>query len=172
MLVYLQMIETQEEKIKFEALYEEYRGYMYHIAYKILQHDRDAEDAVHSAFVTIAENIQKFSDPLCPKTKSYIVTIIESRAIDLYRRKQRHPEVALEEAALGLQIEYTGENGIAKCIGQLPARYRHVLVLKHLHGFNNREVAKMFKTTETNVAKLYQRAKTRLRELCQKEELL
>ena len=94
------------------------------------------------------------------------------RAIDLYRRKQRHPEVALEEAALGLQIEYTGENGIAKCIGQLPARYRHVLVLKHLHGFNNREVAKIFKTTETNVAKLYHRAKTRLRELCQKEEIL
>lgn len=172
MLVYLQMIETQEDKEKFEILYEEYRGLMYYIAYQILKNNQDAEDAVHNAFVTIAENMKNISEPVCPKTKSYIVTIIESRAIDLYRYKKRHPEVPLDEETVGVQTDYTGKDGLAKCIGQLPTRYRHVLVLKYQLGLDNRGVAKALKITEANAIKLDQRAKARLRELCKEEEIL
>ena len=77
MLVYLQMIETPLEKSKFEQLYHQYRALMFHVANGILHNDRDAEDAVHNAFVSIAENISKIEDPNCPKTKGYIVTIVE-----------------------------------------------------------------------------------------------
>ena len=59
MMIYLQMIETPEEKSKFEQLYLEYRGLMFHVAYDILHNEHDAEDAVHQAFVKIAENIKK-----------------------------------------------------------------------------------------------------------------
>ena len=58
MLIYVQMIETPQDKSKFEAIYEEYYGLMYHTAYKYLKHEQDAEDAVHHAFVKIAENIR------------------------------------------------------------------------------------------------------------------
>lgn len=51
MLLYLQMLETPEEKSLFEQIYLEYRGLMYHVAYEILHNDQDAEDAVHQAFV-------------------------------------------------------------------------------------------------------------------------
>ena len=172
MLVYLQMIETPEDKTKFETLYLEYRGLMYYIANQILHNEQDAEDAVHSAFVTIAENMQKVDAPVCPKTKSYIVTIIESRAIDIYRRKQRRPEISFEEAAAGIQIAYEGSNELAGCIAKLPARYRHILALKHQHGFSNREVAKILNISEANAIKLDQRAKMRLRDLCIKEGIL
>ena len=39
-------------------------------------------------------------------------------------------------------------------------------------GFHNRGVAKVLKITEANAIKLDQRAKARLRELCQEEEIL
>ena len=32
---------------------------MYYAAFQILQHDEDSEDAVHHAFIKIAENIEK-----------------------------------------------------------------------------------------------------------------
>ena len=86
MLIYLQMIETPEEKTVFEQIYLEYRGLMYHVAYEILHNEQEAENAVHQAFVKIAENIKKIEDPLCPKTRSYVVTIVEHQAIDRYRR--------------------------------------------------------------------------------------
>ena len=60
MLIYLQMIETPEDRSKFETLYEEYRDVMYAVAKKILRNNMDAEDALHQAFVNIAENMEKF----------------------------------------------------------------------------------------------------------------
>ena len=71
MLIYLQMLETPEEKSLFEQIYLEYRGLMYHVAYEILHNEQDAEDAVHQAFVKIAENIKKIDDPVCPQTHNY-----------------------------------------------------------------------------------------------------
>ena len=60
-MIYLQMIETDEDKSKFESLYKAYRGLAFHVAYKRLGNVQDAEDAVHHVFVKIAENIKKSS---------------------------------------------------------------------------------------------------------------
>ena len=57
MLIYLQTIETDKDKSKFEQIYDAYRGLMFHVAFKILEQEQDAEDAVHHAFVKIAENL-------------------------------------------------------------------------------------------------------------------
>ena len=93
MLVYLQMIETPQQQSAFEEIYLAYRALMFHIANNILQNDEDAEDAVHNAFVVIAENIEKIEEPVCPKTKGYVVTIVESKAIDIYRKKRTRNSV-------------------------------------------------------------------------------
>lgn len=70
MLVYLSMIEGPEDRNKFEIVYEQYKNLMYYVAYRILREERDAEDAVHNAFVRIAEHIEKISEPVCPKTRA------------------------------------------------------------------------------------------------------
>ena len=90
MFIYLQMIEAPEERSKFEKLYLRYRDTMYAVAYRILQNPQEAEDAVHHAFLKIIENISKIQEIDCPKTKGYVVTIVENRAIDIYRRKKAH----------------------------------------------------------------------------------
>ena len=53
MLIYLQAIESEEERSKFEQLYFQYRGLMYHVAMRILNNPHSAEDAVHQAFLFI-----------------------------------------------------------------------------------------------------------------------
>ena len=62
MLVYLQMVETAEQRLMLETLYMTNRQLMYGVAFRILRNQEDAEDAVHQAFVKIAENITKISD--------------------------------------------------------------------------------------------------------------
>ena len=104
MIIYLEMINAPEERHKFEVLYRAYRRMMFYIANRILNNEQDAEDAVHSAFVYIAENIQKIDEPMCPKTRGYIVTIVEGRAIDMYRRKQRHPKYHLFDVGFRLEL--------------------------------------------------------------------
>lgn len=172
MIIYLQMIDAPEEKHKFEILYTKYRGLMFYIANGILNNKQDAEDAVHSAFVSIAENIQKIEDPLCPKTKGYIVTIVENKAIDMYRHKQRLPQALFEEETVGLSVAYDGADAVARCFSLLPAQARQILLLKYRYGYDNREIAKILNISEANAIKRIQRAKQKLEELCLEEGLL
>ena len=172
MLIYLQSIETEEDRSKFTEMYIEYRGLMYHVAYEILKHEQDAEDAVHQAFLKVAEHMEKVDEPISLKTKSYVVTIVENRAIDVCRIKARHAEVPYNAETVGLQVEYTGPLGLARCLARLSPKYREVLILKHRHGFSNKEVAKMLSMSESNAIKLEQRAKCKLKELCEEEGLI
>ena len=161
MLIYLQMLESPEEKSILEQIYLEYRGLMYHVAYEILHNEQDAEDAVHHAFVKIAENIKKITDPVCPKTHSYVVTIVEHQAIDQYRRLQKHPSVELIEEIQGTNAHYEGDNDLTKCI-----------LLRYHHGYTVREIAKVLGLSLPTAIKLDQRAKSRLKKMCEEEGIL
>ena len=85
MLIYLQMIETPEDRTKFEQIYDKYLGLMYHVALKILGNHEDAEDAVHQSFISIAENIKTIHDVDCPETKSYLMFFGLSQICDVSR---------------------------------------------------------------------------------------
>lgn len=69
MLIYLQVIDAPEDRDQFITLYETYRGLMFYVANQILQNEQDAEDAVHDAFLSVAEHIKKFSRLERHKTK-------------------------------------------------------------------------------------------------------
>lgn len=169
MMIYLQMIDTPEDRSKFEQLYLEYRGLMFHVANKILHNEEDAEDIVHQAFLKVAENIEKIGDIKCPKTVSYIVTIVESQAIDLYRRHQRRQVVEFSDELSGISVVYEGENTLTSCILKLPARYREVILLRYFQGYSVKEVAAILGLSLSAASKLDQRAKNRLKGLYEKE---
>lgn len=89
MIVYLQMLETEEDRAAFEQLYLTYRSLMYRIAYGILRNQQDAEDAVHQAFLSMIKNFKNFSEIECPKTKAFCVIVVEWKSLDLLRTRKR-----------------------------------------------------------------------------------
>ena len=100
MLIYLTMIEAEEDRHRFLSLYRRYKKLMLYIAHDILHDPHDAEDAVHEAFLRLAEMIEKIHEIDCPETRSLIVMITKSKAIDLYRKKKRRAgTVPLEDWA-------------------------------------------------------------------------
>lgn len=169
MIIYLQMIDTPEDRSKFEQIYLEYRGLMFHVANKILHNEQDAEDTVHQAFLNVAENMKKIGEPKCPKTKSYVVTIVEHKAIDLYRRHKRHQIVELNDDVQGIQVTYEGKNALTACILKLPARYREAILLRYVQGYSVKEMASILGLSFAAASKLDQRAKARLKDLYEKE---
>lgn len=167
LLIYLQMIETEEEQSKFEVIYHEYFPLMFHIAYQILHHQQDAEDAVHQAFVSIAENITKIDQPLSPQTKRYVAIIAENKAIDVHRKSQRHPITSLEDVSpgIGIPVEYDGDDELVKCILELNPLQRQVIWLKYHYGYSLREISSMLKISLPWAIQLDQRAKKKLKKL-------
>ena len=163
MLIYLSMIESDDDRSKFEIIYDKYKGLMFWTATQILQRQEDAEDAVHQAFLSILENISKVTDPLCPKTRAYIVIITERKALDIARSMARIDPAAFDEAALGASVPKTDEIGqLAEAILELPAVYREMILLRYYHGYSTREIARMLGMTDAAAQKALWRAKKRL----------
>lgn len=169
MLIYLQMLETSEDKQRFERLYSTYRGLMHHVAWKLLGSDREAEDAVHQAFLSIIKNFSKISEIDCPQTRSYIVITVERKAIDMLRARQRRAEVDLDAGLRGLEIPLPGDDGLADAMARLPAEHREILLLRFDNGYSVRELEKMLGLSRSAVQKRIQRAKAALREEYEKE---
>lgn len=164
MLVYLQVIETNEDKSKFEEIYETYRHLMYSIAYARMHHEQDAEDVVHHVFVRIAENIQKI-EPVSPKTKQYVVTMVDNRVTDVFRARGRHPAVEFSDELPNNLMKDDSEDLLSECILKLPDQQRMVIWLKYHHGYSLREIAKMLGISLVWAQKIDQRAKKKLKEL-------
>ena len=162
MLVYLSLIESDEDKSKFEKIYERYKGLMFYTAMQILNHKQDAEDAVHQAFVSIIENLDKISEPECPKTRAYVVIIAERKALDIIRRKSKISHLEFDESMFGTETPLLETNELADAILQLPATYREIVLLRYHYNYTTKEIAKMLGLTGSATQKALWRAKTML----------
>ena len=176
MLIYLALIDSDAEKSKFEIIYRAYRDLMFHVAYKILNNQQDSEDAVHQAFLKIIEVLEKIDEPKCPKTRAFVVTIVEHKAIDLYRKKKKSVVVGLDEEFYNVSAPsdfeaVDGMSDLAKAIASLPTRYRQLLLLKYDSGFSAQEIAQLLSMTEANVKKTIQRAKAKLAAILEEQEV-
>lgn len=169
MLIYLQMIESEEDKSKFLEIYNQYKYLMFSVANRILKNEYDAEDAVHQAFVSIIDNLNKIGAVDCPETRSYVVIITENKAIDIIRSRKHLAGEELNDAIHGIEIPLPGDNGLADAMAKLPARYREVLLLRFDNGYNTKELAKMLGMTQGSVQKLIWRAKDALKKQLEKD---
>ena len=168
MLIYLQMIETPEDKDKFEQLYLKYKNQMYFVAQQILKNSHDAEDAVHQAFVSLIENLEKISEIECPETRAYIVIITERKALDIIRSNQRYA-AEYDDQLGGIEFSMPNDHGLRDAMARLPGRYREVLLLRFDSGYSTKELAEILNMNRTSVQKLIWRAKEALAEELEKE---
>lgn len=161
-LIYIQMIASDEDKSKFEQIYLTYRKLMFFVARSILKNDADAEDAVHTAFVSIIEHLKKISEINCPETKAFAVIVAECKALDILRSKKYMADTDFCEATAGFEIELPGDGGLSDAISKLPARYREVILLRYAYGYSTKELGKMLGHSQGTVQKLIWRAKMAL----------
>jgi RNA polymerase sigma-70 factor (ECF subfamily) len=164
------MIDSEEDKTKFEQIYLKYRGLMFYVAMKILHNEHNAEDAVHQAFLSILENLDKISNVECPKTQSYIVIIVERKAIDIIRTNTKIVNINFDETIGGIEIPLPGDNGVADAMAKLPARYREVLLLRYDNGYTAKELAKILDMKKDSVQKLLWRSKNALQKIIEMED--
>lgn len=172
--LYLTLIDTEEEKIRFTRLYEQYRHLMFYIAKKILKDDHLSEDAVQEAFLRIAKNFHKVGDILCPETRNFTVIITRNVAITMVNRK--HDDLDMDSYITNTSAELTEDvfetvsnKILMECIQKLPDMYRDSLYLYHLYGYTFKEISNLLSVPVETVKKRAQRARVLLKELLEKE---
>ncbi len=158
------MLESPEDKSKFEELYCSYRNLMYYIARDILHDDGLAEDAVQEAFCRLVKNFSKIGEVHCNKTKKYIVLIIRSTAIDIYRKQMGREAVLSEEWQMedeSCTVEPV-QDRVLQAIYELKPAYADILLMKYVQGLENHEIASLLKKREGTVRVTLSRAKKEL----------
>ena len=163
MLIYLQMIQTDEDKAKFVSIYERYKDYMLTVAKRISHNKEDAEDAVHQAFIYIIKNLGKIRDINSPQTKAYLVIVTEHMMLNIIRKNKRYVFIEDMEQISGIEVTLSVENSLADSMSKLPGYYREVLLLRYYEGYSPNEIAKSLGLSKSNVEKILWRAKRALR---------
>ena len=164
------MLDTEEEKSKFEEVYFIYKHIMFHVANDILKDEHLAEDAVHKSFMKIMKHLDKINEVESTKTKGFVVIVVKHTAIDLYRKRKSERMVKLDDS---VSLEHKGitvdqevidkiENPLTSAILSLPQRYSEIILLKYSHGYTDKQIAKLLGLSEENVKKRVQRAKKKL----------
>ncbi|MGV8147297.1 MAG: RNA polymerase sigma factor [Alkaliphilus sp.] len=178
MLIYLTILEDEEEKSKFEELYIEYRQILFWVAKSILKDEQLAEDALHQAFLKIVDNLDKINEIKCHKTKGFLVVIVKSVSLNMLEKTKRQQVESIDLYDNQLSNEcYSVENEVVskneydrlvQIILELPPEYANILLLKYSHELNTKEIAKILNISSSNVRKRIQRGKGKVIEAVSK----
>lgn len=164
----------------FVKIYKENYYFMYHVAYSILQHQEDAENAVQDAFVTLAETKEKYLRSDNKNIKGLCIIIAKNKALDILRKRKVMSEESLENLVICDTIPQNQpeeaylieeeKDWLMKVIAKTPEMSRIVLELRYVYEYNIHEIARILgisrKTAET---RLY-RAKIKMREIIENEK--
>lgn len=170
----LSMLETDEEKCRFEDIYLKYKNKMYSIAHSILNNKEDAEDSVQQAFFAIANNFDKLKKIPRDKLEAYIVVVIRNIAFDIYRKNKKSAEHLAElDERQSVSIDFFENmdyNRLIEAISTLPQKYKDVLFMRYIEDFSIKKIAEMFDISKDNVYKRLERAKKLLKAELEKEQ--
>lgn len=97
LLIYLAMVDSDEEKDLVEKLYNTYKNTLFNICFAIVRNRTDAEDAVHDTFIRIIDNLCKIKDVDSPQTKAFCIVIARNAAVDILRKSKKSVFVTEEE---------------------------------------------------------------------------
>jgi len=173
-MIYLSVLKSEEDKVKFEEIYNEYRQALFLSAYSILHNREDAEDVVEDTFLAVADNFTEISQKSRQKMKSYIVIINRNKAINKYnenkRRAQNNDYDDLEEQVTPEQLDLFEFEDLHSAIKKLPDKYKDIIYLYDLMDVSVETIADLLHITQDAVYKRVSRARTLIKLLLEAGE--
>lgn len=160
--LYLNILESEEDRSRFTKLYMQYREMMFYTALQILRNDMDAEDAVHQSFLAILKHFSKIRDLNLPETRAYVIVVTKRKAIDILRAESKLEDTGMDVPDKNYQFFEKNDIGVADAMQSLPERYREVLLLRYLHGYSAAELASLWGIKKGSVYTIMWRAKKAL----------
>jgi len=170
-------LETDEQRITAETLFEENKNMMYYTAFGILKNPHDAEDAVADTLVKVCRNIGKFCGESEKAQKLLLYEYTKNTAIDRYRERSRKTCVSLNEVLTAddpdsdpcdaVLAEDFGDMQLP--MSRLPQKYKDLLIMRYGEGLKYKEIADLLHLPESTVATRLLRAKAMLLKLYETE---
>ena len=172
LVYYLQMLDTPEEKIRFEQIYLKYRGLMYHVADSILHDRQEAEDAVHNAFLRVIKKFSKFQNTPAKDLAPQIVVIARNEAISLLRKRKDTDPLEDWGGFAETAEEVSDYHALVDTFTRVPQTYRAAMEMKLLLGYSDGEIAAKLGLSKKAVSVRISRGRQLLRDIVEREGFL
>jgi len=148
-------------------LYDMYCDAMFIIAKRYVKDSFTAEDLMQDAFIKVFKNIQNFKGEVT--IGAWIKKIMINQCLD-YLKKKRIELVSIEEKELNVADEddwtvkeEVNVQTITMAINSLPEKYKVVLNLYLIEGYDHQEIAQVLNITEVNSRSQLMRGKNKLK---------
>jgi RNA polymerase sigma-70 factor, ECF subfamily len=164
---------AQGDRVAFRELYEHCSGRLYGLALRICRQPALAADAVHDAFVQVWQQAHRF-DPARGSAEAWLNSLVRYRALDIARHRGRdilgyeapdEPDDA--PSPLDQLVSTADAEALRRCLEQLEAERRRVLLLAFTDGLSHGELASRLNAPLGTVKSWIRRSLAALRECLQ-----
>ncbi|MCH5196726.1 MAG: sigma-70 family RNA polymerase sigma factor [Oscillospiraceae bacterium] len=171
---FLMTLDEPDRKL-VDDLYKKYEQMMYRIAFNVLHNFHDAEDAVHSTFVKVIDDLEKIRAINDNEIRYYISVMTKNTALDIQRKNNR---IEVSDELDDLETDCSVEDKVLtkidadrinEALMSLPDSDYIVMFLNLILEHSPSEIAQMLNITPTAARQRIFRAKQKLRDLLEKE---
>lgn len=154
-------------------LYNQYCSGMFYVALRFVKNTNDAEDIVQESFIKAFQKIHQFKGDV--SFGAWLKRIVINKSIDFLKSKKERL-VSLDENYMQVveDDDWTVEDGISLeevklAMEQLPEKYKYVVMMFLLEGYDHREISNVLGLSETACRTRLLRGKGFLKELLKKK---
>ncbi len=144
-----------------EKIFDEYGNMLYRIAFVMMKNSFDAEDVVQDTLIKYMEC--KISFETEEHRKAWLIRVTINLCKNRLRFYRNHPKISVEQ--LSRYYESEEDTAVMDALLLLPRKYREVLLLHYVEGYQGKEIAVMLGLSEAAVRKRLERGRKKLREL-------
>ena len=143
----LALLEEDEDKKRFEELYQKYRGYMCKIALSVADNEVAAMDSVQDAFIAIAKNIDHIPKKGAESERRYIRKVILSKLSNTKRKDDKIVKVDELREKIISDVDYGDIDDstmeVLSILKTLPATYVDTLTFYYIDEIKPHDIAAM-----------------------------
>ncbi len=149
-----------------EEIFRTYGSMLYRIAFVMMKNVFDAEDVVQDTLIKYMEQRERGkSFETEEHRKAWLIRVDSNLCKNRLRFYKNHPKISVEQ--LSRYYEKEGDTLLMDSLLLLPFKYREVLLLHYVEGYQGREIAGMLGLSESAVRKRLERGREKLRGLLQ-----
>jgi len=150
----------------FNALVREHQAMVFSMAYHFLGDRSAAEELAQDVFLQLFRHLDKMQSP--EHVVFWLRRVTANRCIDEARRRQRRPEIQLEEmpdpAGPVSTADLLVSHRLRRLVASLPERARMMVVLRYQEDLDPEDIASVMNMPLNTVKSQLQRALTMLRQ--------
>ena len=150
---------------ELESLFREHAKFIYRTAYRVTGNGEDAEDVLQNLFVRLMH--RELPPEFGRNPKAYLYRAAVNLALNLVRSRKVTTD-ALHVVEVSTSREKSrGESDmdevLRRALGELNSRAAEILILRHVHGYSDAEIANLLGTSRGTIAVSLFRSRARLR---------